>query len=151
MDKSYLQLYNKAEELLDNIGISPAASRDVCLASKLDSNYIIDRRKINAKIIMNAFPELLIFPEVKESDCPMFVPILLPAEKRNGLRQYLIKNDIYCPIHWPVSNYHRLDERTRILYDSELSLVCDQRYSEKDMYHMIDIIDRFFRRDSSCL
>ena len=144
-DKGYLKVFDTAEEILENIGITKAADRDICLAQQLDVELIRTRRRANAEILRTAFPEWLIFPEMRETDCPMFVPIIVPNNCRDELRRFLIKEDIYCPIHWPISEYHQLDNRTRYLYDNELSLVCDQRYTEEDMYRMVEVIKMFMR------
>ena len=142
-DKEYLRLFNEAEEILEKVGISPAADRDVMLEKKIDVDFIRERRIANAKVLREAFPDWLIFREMKDADCPMFVPILVPDGRRDELRNFLIKNDIYCPIHWPVSDYHELDEKEQFLYDNELSLVCDQRYAEDDMRRMVQAIEIF--------
>lgn len=73
-----------------------------------------------------------LFPE-SDMDCPLFVPILLP--NRDKVRAVLTSNKIYCPVHWPrpkgcVSN----------LYDQELSLICDQRYTEEDMGRIVSVL-----------
>lgn len=143
-DKKYLKLFSAAEDCLDRVGIAPAAGRDVRLAARLDADTIISRRRENAAVLRSAFPEWLIFPEMKETDCPMFVPVLVPNGKRDALRRYLIDRQIYCPVHWPVSAYHRLGERERFLYDNGLSLVCDQRYGTKDMVRTVETIRSFF-------
>ena len=75
----------------------------------------------------------------------MFVPIFVPKNRRNELKQYLINNEIYCPIHWPVSKFHQLDDKTQYIYENELSLVCDQRYIEEDMYRMVKTIKQFWK------
>ncbi len=136
-DKEYLRIYREAEECLETIGIVPAADRDIRLAEMLDVEMIKARRRSNAKILRNAFSDLLIFPEMNDTDCPMFVPILVPDGKRDGFRRYLIQNDIYCPVHWPVSEHHKLDERELYIYQNEMSLVCDQRYTEEDMQRIV--------------
>ena len=92
---------------------------------------------------------------MKEEDCPMFVPVLVPDGKRNELRRHLINNEIYCPVHWPVSEYHKsadymdvnhkLSDKTETIYANELSLVCDQRYTEDDMNRMVDVIQEFWK------
>jgi hypothetical protein len=146
-DKSYLHLFEEAEELLENAGALPAAVRDVELAHRLDVGFIQTRRRENAAILMEAFPEQLVFPRLGEEDCPLFVPILVPGGKRDALRRYLIENDIFCPVHWPVSRYHRLDARERVLYDSGLSLVCDQRYNRNDMYRLVETVKRFWKEE----
>ena len=142
-DKQYLKVFEGAEDALENIGIAPAADRDVWLAHKLHADGIIARRRANAEILRSAFTDWLVFHNMKDTDCPMFVPILVPDDKRNELRRYLIQNEIYCPIHWPVSEYHRLDDRTGYIYENELSLVCDQRYTEEDMSRMVETIKMF--------
>lgn len=145
MDKSYLSLYNEAEEKLDDVGIAPADEIDIERALHLDVEFIKSMRRANAEVLRQAFSDLLIFPKLKDTDCPMFVPIVVPDRKRDDLRRYLIQNEIYCPIHWPMSSYHKLSEEENSLYDNELSLVCDQRYAEEDMNRMVDEISRFWK------
>lgn len=142
-NKDYLEIYNEAENCLEDIGIASAAVRDIWLARQLDNDYIKMRRRDNAEILQRAFPDWLIFSDIKPSDCPMFVPILVPDGKRNALQRYLSENEIYCPVHWPVSRYHKLNEKTELLYRDEISLVCDQRYKVDDMYRMVETIRIF--------
>ncbi len=142
-DKTYLKIFDTAEQTLENIGIVPANIRDIELAKKLDVDDIKSRRRKNAKVLRDAFPDWLIFAKMSDTDCPMFVPVLVPNEKRDELRRFLINKEIYCPVHWPMSEYHKLDKRTETIYKNELSLVCDQRYTEEDMYRMVDSINVF--------
>ncbi|WP_036608079.1 hypothetical protein [Oribacterium sp. P6A1] len=144
-DKEYLNMFNEAEELLENAGIVMADERDIKLAMMLDTDYIRAQRRANAAVLRAELDGILIFSEMKNQDTPMFVPILVRDGKRDELRRYLINNEIYCPVHWPVSKYHKLDERTEFIYKNELSLVCDQRYTKEDMYRMVDVIKRFWK------
>ncbi len=144
-DKGYLNVFEAAEKALEGVGAAPAAQRDVELALRIDGDAIRSRRRANAAILREAFSKWLLFPEMKETDCPMFVPVLIPGGKRDALRRYLADNEIYCPVHWPVSRYHRLDERMGFLYENELSLVCDQRYSAEDMDRMAAAIRKFWK------
>ena len=144
-DKDYLKVFDQAEELLESVSISPADERDMELAKKFDVKAIKTKRRANAEVLRRAFPDWLIFPTLAPTDIPMFVPVLVPDGKRDALRRYLIQNEIYCPIHWPVSEYHKLDERTAHIYQNELSLVCDQRYTEEDMNRMVDMINVFWK------
>lgn len=146
-EKGYLKIFAEAEERINNIGIAGAAERDIELARKLNIDFIKRQRRRNAKILMDNFSEYLLFSELKESDCPLFVPILLEKQTRDLLRGYLISKNIYCPIHWPVSKFHQLTEQDRILYDNELSLICDQRYTEKDMINMVNLIKNFLKEN----
>lgn len=146
-DKDYLKVFDAAEELLEHAGISPAAERDVQLARRLNAEEIKNRRRANANVLRRAFPDWLVFPTMQKSDCPMFVPVLVPDGSRDALRRHLIAQDIYCPVHWPVSAYHILDGTMTDIYQNELSLVCDQRYTEQDMTRMIETI-RQFRKEA---
>ena len=144
-NKEYLKIYEAAEECLENVEVVPASKRDILLAHRLDVEKMKNRRQINAKILREAFFDWLIFPEMKHTDCPMFVPVLIPDGLRDKLRKYLIDNEIFCPVHWPVSKYHRLNERELFLYHNELSLVCDQRYVEEDMFRLVATIKEFMK------
>ena len=142
--KEYLNTFKKAEELLTYQKITTGAVRDTTLARRLDVDFIRSRRRENAKVLLDKVRELAIFQEIKETDCPMFVPIRVQDGKRDQLRNHLISKDIYCPVHWPVSEFNILDESSRIIYEEELSLVCDQRYSVLDMGRICEAIDEFF-------
>ncbi len=142
--KEYLHLFTEAEDRLEQTAIVPATEHDTALAQRLDIQFIKARRQANAKVLREAFPDWLVIPEMKETDCPLFVPIFVPKGRRNELRQYLIRQEIYCPIHWPISGYVMPDERTRFIYENELSLVCDQRYSEEDMNRVVKAIKAFW-------
>lgn len=142
-NKGFLSLYEEAENILDNCSIVSAAHRDIELASFLDVDFIRNRRRTNAMVLMKAFQENLIFHDLDQKECPMFVPIIVSADKRDELRKYLIKKSIYCPVHWPLSSYHKLNEKDKRIYSTELSLVCDQRYTTEDMNRIVETINDF--------
>lgn len=146
--KEYLLTFGQAESLLEKCGIAPADERDVAMASKMDVAFIRQRRRSNASFLMDSLSELLLFPRLGEEDCPLFVPILVPDGKRDALRSYLISHDIYCPVHWPFSKYHRLYMPAGSVYAEELSLVCDQRYQEKDMARIAETVKSFAKGGS---
>ena len=91
-------------------------------------------RRRNAMVLYEGLKEKVqfLFP-IEDMDCPLFVPILLQNRKRT--RKILTSNQIYCPVHWP-----KPDGCDSNLYEQELSLVCDQRYDEKDMSRMVSIL-----------
>lgn len=144
-NKDYLPVFEQAERLLNQCGALAGANRDINLMRSIDESFIRETRRLNAKVLMDALKDWLIFPDLKDDDCPLFVPILIPDGKREALRIYLINHEIYCPVHWPVSNLHRLGKKEAFLYQNELSLVCDQRYTEKDMKRVVETIYRFWK------
>lgn len=147
--QEYLSLFHQAEELLETnyIGYRPT-TEDLEKLMNLDTLFIIRRRKENAEILVNGLKKVseikLLFPVVKEGDVPLFVPILV-EEKRDKLRKYLIQHGVYCPIHWPISEWHKgLSVRGTVIYGQELSLICDQRYESEDMIKIVELIVDFF-------
>lgn len=99
-------------------------------------------RRDNARILYNGLKDCtniqFLFHE-DEMDCPLFVPVIIINNQRDAIRQKLIENKIYCPIHWPKPN----DRCKSNLYDWELSLICDYRYKEVDMRRIISIIQEY--------
>lgn len=106
-----------------------------------DIEYIIETRRENASILINGIKKFdriePLFYELGEDDCPLFVPILV--KDREKLQQLLVKNKIYCPVHWP----RPCNKAITNLYETELSLICDQRYSSTDMIKILEIIGQF--------
>lgn len=137
--KDYLGIFGEAEELLEDCGIAAASKRDSKLAAMLDIGYIKSKRRENASVLLEALGDVAVFSELGTDDCPMFVPICVPDGKRDVLRRGLIQNAIYCPVHWPLSEYHNIDEESKRIYSEELSLICDHRYSAADMERIINV------------
>lgn len=139
----FLELFSKAEEILENDYF------DYCgVPNNFPKDEIISIRKNNAKRIIEGLkdiPQLQFYKKfIGTDDIPLFVPIFTENKIRNDLRNYLIQNNIYCPIHWPVSEYHLIPNNLKEIYNTELSLVCDQRYCERDIDILINTIKKYF-------
>src|SRR5699024_3864697 len=116
---------------------------------KLDVNKIKQIRTENAKILykdlgqysfINILQETVDFNQMT----PLFVPIIVQSkDKRDKLVKHLIANQIYCPVHWPKPTEINLNNRNNALYEQEISLICDQRYSRNDMKKIIEKIGEF--------
>lgn len=137
----FLSHFSEAEQILDRDYVGYCGN-----PVEADVGAIVAKRRENAAILIR---ELMEIPQVclwrdriGPNDAPLFVPILVAPEVRSNLRNHLIEEQIYCPIHWPKSSYHEVFEE---LYDMELSLVCDQRYNSIDMKRMVQAIKGFFR------
>ncbi len=144
--KDFLKTFAQAEDMLDHCGIEGMDKQDHDWVRTLNVKFIRDCRRYNASILLEAFERIVIFKDFKDCDCPMFVPILVPHGLRDNLRKYLIGHQIYCPVHWPVTEYHHLTAEERFIYNNELSLVCDQRYDGDDMHRLIDTIYEFLKK-----
>lgn len=142
-DKSlYLRMYNNAENMLEHDYRGYAGT-----AIGVDLKTIANRRRENANYLLSQLREIqginLWKDRLDANDIPLFIPIFLEKKRRDNLRQYLINNNIYCPIHWPISHLHEIHGEMKRIYDEELSLICDQRYSLEDMEKEIMNIKRF--------
>ncbi len=146
VNKEYLQIFHKAEELLDecNIEISPLS--DIEAAKMLDVDFIKARRRVNAEILISALKKYCLFKNLGIDDCPLCVPIMI--NNRDALRKYLISNGIYCPVHWP-KPIDIPNGMSSELYEKELSLICDQRYDEKDMKRIANAVLSFMESESN--
>ena len=139
--KEYLALFEKGENYLDCCDPMQAYSSDIEQAHHMDVMRMKSRRQRNAMVLLEALKPWAIFKDIQKDDCPLFVPIVMASDKRDALRNYLKSKDIYCPIHWSVEVEHQLDSLTADLYEREMSIVCDQRYDEKDMLFILNTIN----------
>lgn len=140
--EGFLAMFSTAEQMLDEDYIGYAG-----IAVDFDLREISKKRRENAAYLIS---ELKNFSQIKlwrdnimSDDVPLFVPIMVSPLLRNDLRSALIKENIYCPIHWAKSPLHG---KCNDLYDTELSLICDQRYDIKDMERMFRVIKDYFNR-----
>ena len=151
--KTYLEEFQAAAELLEtdyaDYGVGDVAAAEV---NRLDAVLITAKRRDNAKSLLAGLRECgaldLIFTEVGEDDCPLCVPVLIGNGRRDRLRQHLIEHAFYLPVHWPASGLHSLTDRTRPLFDGELSVVCDQRYDASDMEALSSRIVEFLNMET---
>lgn len=149
--EKFLSLFDEAESLLedDYVGYKPSLETMASFLS-FDKSAIAKARRNNAAILMEGLKDIpevnLMFSQLEQDDVPLFVPIIVESS-RSQLRKYLIDSKIYCPIHWPLSQYHKgISERAGKVYSQELSLVCDQRYGSDDMLRTVDCIRKFYSR-----
>lgn len=147
--EEYLELYQKAEKILDKDYIDYRPSyRAICEFWRTDWKCVKTIRKRNAEELLKGLKDIdevqVLYKEVSKEDVPLFVPIIV-SHKRDSLYQYLIKHQIYSPIHWPLSKLHRnLSTNAKRIYDYELSLICDQRYDIDDMKRIVDVVKNYY-------
>lgn len=142
----FLHLYRSAEEELDHNYANYAGEPFGVEPENIES--IVSKRRRNA---MKLQSEIASIPAVRPlrtkiqpADAPLFFPILVSSKIRDRLKQHLIEQNIYTPVHWPFSDLHQKYVPYQAIYSEELSLICDQRYSSEDMEKQADIIKLFF-------
>lgn len=147
---TYLSGFNRAEHILDE-DIRPYRidHESEVIIKNLDNKVLQCSRQRNYEILLKHLRDVngieVIFDDLENDVTPMFFSIYV-KEDRDELRRKLIESEIYCPVHWPIPkqlNGH-LNNTTKNIYDSVLSIPCDQRYQIEDMYRIINEIVSFF-------
>lgn len=143
--QKFLGVFGQAEELLaaDYRDYGVGYEEVYSLFQLMDqADDMKAKRRRNAQILIDGLKTIegvRVFVDFNDAErCPLFVPIVVEDGKRDALRKYLINKDIYCPVHWPLSELHLgLSDRAKEIYEKELSLVCDQRYGVDDMERFV--------------
>ena len=99
------------------------------------------KRSENANYLHEHLKGVRFLGEMTEKAVPLFVPVFFETtEQRNAVRKKLIEAQIYCPIHWPKPAQIPDGFAVNKIYDTELSLICDQRYDLSDMNRIVETI-----------
>lgn len=139
-----LALFGDAEVLLDEDYISGTDEDNLRHLNLLDVAGICRQRRANVIIVYDFLKSIKkakpVFSSLCSNAVPLAVPVLLQEGERDVLRSYLRERGIFCPVHWPLSKIHQVGPGAMELYNNELTLVCDQRYTEQDIIQMMEII-----------
>lgn len=137
--KDFLFGFSKAESMLEDADcVESSTDHDIRLVENINADYIKSIRRRNAEILLSQLGDIALFPNMNECDCPLFVPIVV--RNRDALKKELIENNLYCPVHWPVSDLHKLNPITSPIYHNEISIICDQRYDAEDMRYIAKVV-----------
>lgn len=69
---------------------------------------------------------------------PLCIPVYL--ENRDEVRRSMFQHEVFCPVHWPLEGLPV--KKGKEMAEHELSLIVDQRYVEKDIISMINLLKR---------
>lgn len=138
-ERGYLDMFARAEGMLSSSSPIEGCVDDARRLMSLDVAEIAHRRRENYNRLFSRLRGHAIFSEADERTTPLFFPILVAAESRTELRNSLVANRVFCPIHWPAFD-SCAQELSPELYACELSLVCDQRYDRDDMDRISDLV-----------
>ena len=143
----FLKLFSDAEDLLEReYRFRSADERSLDALQCFPPAMARKRRQENAACLTQAIESLhsplvrCLYPTVSDTDSPLFVPLIVKADKRDELHAFLVSKGFYFPRHWPHSALHASDDTAASLYKTEISAVCDQRYSAEDMQYIADAI-----------
>lgn len=140
--QTFLNLYGKfGHHLVEDYQNYKMDDLSYALYKTEDFAVMRRNRRENAKYLHEHLKGVRFIGELIDKAVPLFVPVFFnTTEQRDDVRKKLIENQIYCPIHWPKSAIIPTDFEVNKIYDTELSLICDQRYDLTDMQRIIETI-----------
>jgi hypothetical protein len=146
LKRLFRRLQVSAETSLERIPVSAASSFTMeYLTPGAPLSWRAQRRE-NSRYLLYGLQNWAaaqpIYKSVNDEDAPLGVPFLFTsASSRNDYREFLRTNQIYCPIHWVLSdgaNETDLDFSARMI-----TIPSDHRYTADDMQRVVDVIARF--------
>lgn len=138
---SFLELYSKGTKIFAELEYSyQIDEKSLDILNHFNLSRMFNQRRENARKLYNGLKDLkkikFLTADINlDLSTPIFVPIILDNRNRDSLRKYLIKNNVYCPVHWPI-----FSDNNSNIPDFELSLICDQRYGNNEMSKIIKLI-----------
>lgn len=146
---TFIKKYNTANRMLDldyklydidSVSLNVLNNTSISdIKHSRNKNILFLYQKLASKKYIN-----FLFDEFNSKDCLLFLPIILKSRNdRDELRAHLIKENIFCPIHWPKPILLK-DSSNNILYERELSLVIDQRYEIKDLERLVRSLEKYY-------
>lgn len=101
----------------------------------IDYKFVKKRRRDNFSYLLKELASFAIFKELPREVIPLGFPILV--KNRTEILNLLYKNNIFVPIHWPVTINR---PHNKLLKNNEITLICDQRNNIKDLEQMVKLI-----------
>ena len=98
------------------------------------------KRMENASFLHDELEKLGIKHTYNPESVPLFIPVFL--ENRSEVRKKMFSNNIFTPVHWPYESDKLNGTIKNQLYETEISLICDQRYSLEDMKRQIEVLEK---------
>lgn len=137
-DEDYLALFRQGDELISENYESSISDDSKRLFAGTDFEQAKRQRQANAKAILEGMKSLGMKPliEVRTDATPLFIPIYL--ENRDEVRRRMFQHEVFCPVHWPLEG---LDvKKGKEMAEHELSLIVDQRYTEREMNDILSLL-----------
>jgi len=139
--QAFLKLYGEfGHHLADDYRNYAMDDLSYAIYKATDIETMKAQRKANAQYLHEHL-NLQFLSQLTPNACPLFVPVLFSSkEERDRIRKRLIEAEIYCPIHWPKNQLITSEMEVNQIFDTELSLICDQRYGIPEMQRIIETI-----------
>ena len=140
----YREIFTKAEEELDNqkevLQISDVSRS---LLECISVSEVIEKRRKNYIELNRYICKSGIESVFSTTD---FVPLVYPiyVNNRDRFRSYLMENQIYCAVHWPLKETKlENNEDANKIFQNIISLPIDQRYNSIHIRYLIKTIQNY--------
>jgi hypothetical protein len=152
----FLDLFTRAEEIIDNC----SCPRDMsCLSHYLldrtDSALIARKRRDNFLYLLQALKQHKLdfdlihpfFDSLEHDEVPLGLPVVINSAYRDRLRDFLISQQIYCPVHWSLEAEESISWKDELeLSRSLLTLPLDQRLDYSGLDYLAERLSLFLKR-----
>lgn len=107
---------------------------------------LINKRRANYQYLLdNMKPDFritVVFPKLTAEAVPSH--FTLYADDRDKTQKYLLDNGIHTTAYWPKGPLTNVDNcpEASYIYDHVFSIPCDQRYDEKHMQYICDVLEK---------
>jgi len=144
----FLDLLNSSERRIDAAVVPRSISRfSSYLMERTNVHEVSEKRRQNWMYLKKRMDEVELqakgisplFTELKQHEVPLGFPIV--SKHRDQLRSFLMKHNIFCPIHWVLSenagetHQHPTDLK---LSQTILTLPIDQRLTQQGLDFLLD-------------
>ena len=144
---SFREKYETLKNLIgDNNKLREISDVSLKLILSCDKKNLSLKRTANYLYLLNGISNIQsvtpITKEISSGETPLYLPVY--TNYRRELQSILAKNNIYCPVIWPRSNYISInDNDVSFMYEHMLCFPIDQRYDSNDMQKVIDLLKNY--------
>lgn len=148
VEAAYLQYFRDSEA---HVSDRPASISEYSrqLLRRLPLDAFAERRRRNYAFLAEALEGnatvSVVRPHPVAGAAPMALPVTIGPARRDALREFLRRRNIFCPIHWPIFSGEQTAAAggAAFLADNLLSLPIDQRYDPDQLGRLVEAIDEF--------
>lgn len=147
LKKIYMGYYALSiEELFSDYQLYPMSDWTQNYLQNYELQEVLKKRIANYDYLYDKLSSVEgIALKVRREEGYLPLGMVIQAENREELLQYLIQNDIYCNVHWRLEPLEGNPERT-FLSKHSLTIPCDQRYGMEEMDYIVDVLERWGRK-----
>lgn len=136
------QEYRENEYLIDSLPVMHMSKLTHRILCSIDYEHVQTKRRRNFTLLHEALSSKnLIQINTTDECCPLVYPFLI--ERGSNLREYLIRNSVYCATYWPNMLTNNSDDTKSRLARNLVALPLDQRLTADDMDRLLGLIFTF--------